>query len=47
MPGRQLNPHHPAPQQQHNGHIIIIDRPDEEEDGTPHPHTGLIKASNC
>jgi len=40
-----VDPQYPVPQQQYNGHIINVDRPDEEEDGTAHTHTGLIKAS--
>jgi len=31
-----VDPQHPVPQQQHNGHIINVDRPDEEEHGTAH-----------
>jgi len=34
MPGKQLNPQHPAPQQQHKPHPKPHQhRPDEEEDG--------------
>jgi len=43
MPGKQLNPQHPVPQQQDNNYIIV-DRTDEAN-GTPYSvHTGLIKA---
>jgi len=43
MPGKQLNPQHPVPQQQDNNYIIV-DRTDGAN-GTPNSvHTGLIKA---
>ena len=43
MPGKQLNPQYPVPQQQDNNYIIV-DRTDEAN-GTPNSvHTGLIKA---
>ena len=34
MPGKQLNPQHPAPQQQYKSHLKPHQhKPDEEEDG--------------